>query len=440
MQFIPVSKQHLAPLPLVLWLALLLFCQLTFSPIASTAANLSTSAPFQQGKISFKKGEYGHALDLFKQARAQGLNKPSLFYNIGVCAYKLEFYSEAEEAFLLTSRFPKMAALAYYNLGVVAEKQDDTEAALSWLKKSIVTAGQKDDKIRLLAQTALSRIQIKQGLIEHWTSYAAVGYGYDDNVSMTEGDDLLLTSEEEDGFTDYFAFVRSPFLGNAVSEGPFLQASISARDYSELNEYDVGSLNLAGKYRKKIGEYRLEGGMAYNYIMWDDSTYSQSPILSLQLKRPFGEGSSWRLRYEGKYLDHLDSTYSYLNGRQHRATTELVTKFGAHKMVIGYRFEENDRRDEESSPRRHLINARLELYPLDSVFITFAASYRDSTYDLVNISDREEDRYEGSLQLGYTLSKNWEVTGRYTRTVNHSTDDLYDYKRDVTSLSLGYTF
>ncbi|MEN8258402.1 MAG: tetratricopeptide repeat protein [Thermodesulfobacteriota bacterium] len=439
MQLVTTSIQLLKHHPIFLGSALLLFCQL-INHHTVRAENISPSSSFQQGQTSFKKGDFAQALSLFKQAQAEGLNKPALFYNIGVCAYKLGLYEKAKEAFLQTATFPKMAALAYYNLAVLAEKQGDSGSAISWLKKSIATAGSKDSKILLLSKTALSRILSRQGLLDSWTSYSALESGYDDNVSMIEGDDLELNSEEEDSFADIFTFVRSPFLGNSVSEGPFLQGSLSFRDYTELNEYDVGSLRLEGKYRKKAGTFHLEGGTGYNYVLWDDASYSQSPIFNLEVKRPLGHALSVRLRYEAKYQDILNSQYDYLQGWQHQATTEFSARHGAHSLVAGYSFEENDRRAKDSSPRRHLIKARIELYPVDKFYITLAASYRDSVYDLTSSPDRSEERYEASLQLGYTLSKKWRLAGRYTHTVNISNEDLYEYRRNVTSLIVGYTF
>ncbi len=436
---IAASKQLLPWPPIFLCLVLLLSHHIA-SAEGVRAENPPASSSFQAGKKAFQSKEYDQALTLFKQAEAAGLDKPALFYNIGVCSYKLGLYEEATKSFLRAATFPKMAALAYYNLAVVAEKQADLDAALSWLQKSLNSAGPRDDKLVLLAQTALSRIRSRNDLSDHWTRYAALGIGYDDNVAMLDSDDLELISAEEDSFADLFAFMRSPLLGSSVSQGPFLQGSLALRDYTDLNNYDTGSLRLEGRYRQKAGGFQLEGAGGYSYLFWDHSGYSQSPLFSLQAKRFIGGTSFYRLRYEARYLDILNSSYDYLRGWQQRATVEYAARTERYRLILGYSLEENDRHDQESSPRRHLLSAALEFQPLASFSITLAASYRDSFYDQSGRDDRNEDRYETSLQLNYSLSKNWELSGRYLRTINISTSPLYDYTRNMTSISLGYSF
>lgn len=426
--------------PAFFCLALLIF---SFLSPSRTFCNetIPASSSFQAGQKTFADGDYEQALALFKQARRAGLAKPALFYNIGVCAYKLGLYEEASKAFHQTATFPKMAALAYYNLAVVAEKQGDLAAALSWLQKvSSVADKDKDEKLILLAQTALSRIHGKQELADKWLRYVALGFGYDDNVAMEENEDLEATSDEGDSFTDVFAFFRSPLLGEATSQGPFLQGSLSFRDYSDLQEYDVGSLRLDGRYRQNAGDFKIEAGIGYSYVLWDDSGYCQGPVFSLQSKRPLSDASSWQLRYEARYLDMLSSDYDYQQGWQHRATGEFITRADGYRLLLAYTLEENSRHDDESSPRRHLMSANLEIYPMDRLSIRLMASYRDSFYDQSGSEDRNEDRYETSLMFNYTLSAKWEVRGNYSHTVNISSSPLYDFRRNITTIALGYSF
>ncbi len=439
LHFAITSKQYIPCHPVFFGVALLLFSHLT-PAWALGAENTPASTSFQAAQKSFQAKNYQQALTLFKQARAAGLDKPALFYNIGVCSYKLGLYEEATNAFLHTATFPKMAALAYYNLAVVAEKQNDPDAAISWLEKSQTSAGEQDEKLLLLAQTALARIQSKQGLTDNWIRYVSLGFGYDDNVSMVDSADLELTSDEEDSFTDVMAFVRSPLLGDSATQGPYLLGGLSFRDYTALNEYDTGSLRMEGRYRKKNRGFQLEGAAGYSYVFWDNSGYSHGPLISLQAKHPVGDASSYRLRYEGQHLKMLNSTFDYMRGWQHRTTAEFSTKFKSSGLIIGYSLEANERRDKESSPRRHLISAAVELHLVERLTINVGASYRASTYDIAYSEDRTEDRYEASLLLNYTLSKKWDLRARASRTVNISSSSPYDYSRNLTSISLGYTF
>lgn len=432
------SKQLLIYCLIFIWLSLLLCYQLA-TPGPLQAENLSASSSFQAARKSFKSGDYEQALSLFKQAQTAGLNKPALFYNIGVCSYKLGLYEQATNAFLHTATFPKMAGLAYYNLAVVAEKQDDLDAAITWLNKAAGT-GDKDEKLILLAETALSRIKDRKRQSGERIRFASLGFGYDNNVAMLESDDLERTSDKGDSFTDVFAFVRTPLGGKEGLASSYLQGSFSWRDYTDLHDYDSGTFRLEGRHHKNAGNFQIKGGAAYSYIFWDSASYSQSPIINLQANHPIGDASSYRLHYEVKYHDILTTNYDYLRGWQQRATAEFATQNDFYHLLVGYTLEENDRHDKESSPRRHLISAALEFHPVDRVAITVAATYRYSTYDLSGNDDRSDDRYEASLLLNYALSSKWNLRGHFNRTINISSSALDDYQKNMTSITLGYTF
>lgn len=442
--FIIKGKQLLTfrPFALCVLLLLLFFSQLI--PVAVLSKeNLSASTAFKAGQQCFQTGEYEQALAFFKKAQAAGLDKPALFYNIGVCSYKLGRYENAIEAFRRTATFPKMASLAYYNLAVIAEKQEDADAAIAWLKKSLATAGQgeEDKRLSLLAQTALSRIQKKQGGARTWTRYAALGVGFEDNVSMVESDDLNLISEEGDFFRDVFGFIRSPLLyGDSATGGLFFRGDLLLHDYADLNEYDTGTLRVEGWYQGNVGGLQLEGGTGYSYMLWDHSGYSQSPSFALQAGHPLGEKFFGLLRYEAKYYDMLNADYDYLRGWRHRVTTEFSTGSDRYRFKLGYTLEENDRAEQDYAPRRHLIQAALEMHSADQINIHFSVSYRDTTYEISGDNDIDEARYEVSLFFSYGLSQNLELSGRACHTDYDSNSSLYDFSINMASISIGYSF
>lgn len=423
--------------PLLPCLALLL-CLMVPAP-ARAVQDGAASAFFAAGKKSFQAGDFADALAFFQQARAAGLDKPALFYNLGVCHYRLGHYDEANQAFLRTASLPAMAALAYYNLGVVAEKQGDRQAAITWLQKVAARAGKADGALVLLSRAALRRLQAGAEPGRDWTPYVALGLGYDDNVALVDQDELTTTSDEEDGFVDAFAFLRSPVLVPAVGQDLSLHGSLSWRDYTDLHAYDTGSLRLEGRYRLKADSLDLAGGLGYSYLSWDHAGYSQGPLFNLQTTGALSDAAAWRLRYEAKYHDIIMADYEGLQGWQHRATAEVFTTATDHRLLLGYTFEENNRQDNDLSPRRHLLTASLEMHPVDRFALTLGLSYRDSAYRHAG-PDRTEDRYEGSLLLSYALSAKWELSGHYSHTINISSSPLHDFRRTVTSLSLGYFF
>jgi hypothetical protein len=397
------------------------------------------SPPFQQGIIASKQGNYAEALTLFQQAEAAGLDKPALYYNIGVCSYKLGRYAEAEKAFRKTATFPQMAPLAYYNLGVVAEKQSDHENALYWLEKSYSSAAGNDEKLRILAANAVQTIKGKMQS-PHWDRYVSLGLGYDDNVELVADNDILQASNQEDGFLDLFVYLRRPLGRDTSTAGSYLQSNISYLKYYELDEYDTGSASLEFFHWRHLGNYQLEGGGGYEYVLLEGNSYEQSPMISLQVKRPLWASSSLRLRYRLNYLDILDDDYDYLAGWRQRAMAELSRKWGDWYGYLAYTLELNDRDDEDYSPTRHSIAAGMNVKFLKNMGAAFYVSYRDSCYDIAAAEDRDEEQLDASASLSYYLPNGWEIACKLQNTHNESNDPAYDYIRNAVTVSVARFF
>lgn len=403
------------------------------------AENRPQSSAFQDGITAFKQGNYESALDFFHQAESSGFEKPSLYYNIGVCCYKLGRYQEAEEAFRKTATFPQMAPLAYYNLGVVAEKQSDHKKALYWLQKSYDNAEADDVNLRVLAANALGQIKGKTDS-SAWASYVSLGLGYDDNVELVSDSDVLQASNMDDWFLDMYLFTRRTLAGNAKDSGSYFQTGISYLKYADVNEYDTGTADLALFYWKQAGNYQLEGGGGYYYSLIDGQSYEQSPMVSLQAKRPLWASTYFRLRYRLNYLDVLDADYDYLTGWRHRTMAELSRKWGNYYGYLAYTLELNDRDDEDYSPARHLFAAGFDMRPLDNVGVNLYVAYRSSHYDVATFDDRDEDRFDSILSLTYFLVNGWEISCKLEHTHNESNYDYYDYTRNAVTLFFARSF
>lgn len=394
---------------------------------------------FQAGVKASRAGQYEEALAMFRKARAEGLSKASLFYNIGVCAYKLGLYSQAEEAFRQTATFPKMAPLAYYNLGIVAEKQADHKQALAWLTRARKTSTAQDKKLVLLIENAINRLS-EQEPSPRWERYLSLGFGYDDNVELVGSSDILEASYEQDSFLDFFFFARRPLLDSSLAEGPYIQTMFSFLKYAEFNEYDTGSAKLELFHRRNIGLYQLEGGGGYGYVYFDGRSYEQSPMLSLQIRRPLAERFSVRFRYRVDYKDILDNRYDYLAGWRHRTMAEISGKWQKTRAYLAYTMENNDRDDEDYSPVRHTVAGGVTLRHLPNTDLKLSCSYRDSSYAIGDAPDREEERIDSNIMLIYYLKRGWEVIGQYTHSVNNSNYPTYDFTRNTVTLSVARFF
>lgn len=420
----------------ILYLTLLFIISL---PLASEAKGSTeqVATQFRSAVQLFKEGNYEQALQLFLKAKSLGMEKGSLYYNVGVCYYKLSLFDEAEQAFRKTASFPEMAPLAYYNLGIIALKQSEQEKAEYWLMQSYNKTD--DEKLRLLAKTALNRIDKKEDL-SLWERYLSMGLGYDDNVELYINSETLESSDQGDNFIDFFLFLRRPLSGSTATTGPVFQSSLSYLKYFELNEYDIGNINLGLMYRNKVQNIQLESGGEYSFTLIDGDSYEQSPGFKIQAIYPVNTSHAFRFRYRLNYLDIIDSEYDYLSGWRHRASAEISRRVSQYKAHLAYTLELNDRDDENYSPTRHTFAAGLILRHFENVDISFFISHRESCYDIEYAKDREDDRIDTSINLTYFFRDGWEVSGKYQHIDNDSNYSSYDFTRNVITFSVARFF
>ena len=161
-----------------------------FAHCAAAGAQ-SPDSDWQAGLQAFEENDFLSALAQFESARDAGQSGPAVHYNIGVCQYKLEFYSDAAITFaLLREDFPKFVALSDYNLGLIALKLGKRDEARQHFRRSYDQSAD-EETLRILSSTMLARSAPETPAVaSDW--YGNIGFraGYDDNVLLR--DDLGL--------------------------------------------------------------------------------------------------------------------------------------------------------------------------------------------------------------------------------------------------------
>lgn len=407
---------------------------------AEEVVNQSQSATllFQSGMEASKRGAYDQALEHFSAARAAGMAKPALHYNIGVCYYKLEKYQEAEEAFRKTAESPAMAALAHYNLGLIFLKKSDTDKAAYWFRRAYEDS--KNEKLRLMATNALDRLNGKNGQ-DVWAQYASLGLGYDDNVELLAQTETLQTSGQGDFFTEVFGHISGPLGRSQVGSGFHVNMNAYLLHYFDMEDYDIGSVSLGLLYKEKVNTFQLEGGGEYAYTFLDNQSFEQTPTMSLQVKYPLQAISSLlRFRYRLSYLDILDDDYEYLTGWRHQALAESSWNWSRYSALLEYVLEMNDRDNPDYSPTRHSLTGVFCFRPYEGLQVALEGGYRKSEYDINNSVNRDEERFRADVRVSFYLKKGWEINGEYQYTDNDSNFEEYNYTSNMVVLSVGRIF
>lgn len=436
------SHNHVKCPKLCAFLTLLLFC-VTAPPHALKAEEDSnhsshSSALFMAGKEAFQKGLPEQALQNFLSARASGMVKPALYYNIGVCYYRLGEYEEAEKAFRKTAEYPDMASLAYYNLGLISLQQQERDAAIQ--RFQLAKSKTKNKKIHLMADAALQRLKGKKNKIS-WVQYASLGLGYDDNVALLADTENVQGSDTDDFFAELLGHI-SGYLGDKPgAHGTQFHANVYLLQYLEMDEYDIGSFSVGLVQKKTVNSMQLEGRVEYAYTVLDNHSFEQIPTISFQVKYPLRHSkSAVRFRYRLSYLDILNDDYDYLTGLRHQVRGESFWNWSVYRVRLAYILEMNDKDDQDYSPTRHTLKGTFSIRPSTVLKLSFGGNYRNSQYDMSNLTDRHEERLRGEIKCTFYLKKNWQLNGEYQYTDNDSNYEEYNYTRNMIIFSLSRSF
>src|SRR5258708_10222243 len=141
-------------IPCLVVVVALLLCVVPGQPAG--AATQGAQA-FDQGIQAFHAGDYPAALQSFLDAQRAGLDTPGLHYNLGATYYRLDRYAEAEHEFQVLVRDPGWAALAHYNLGLIAQRMGRPQQAIEHFEQAHRTTS--DLNLRTLPATALERLR-----------------------------------------------------------------------------------------------------------------------------------------------------------------------------------------------------------------------------------------------------------------------------------------
>jgi len=412
----------------LLFIGLPLKAEVTQQPAAESA--------YQAGMQSFQHGHYEKALLSFQAALDNGLDRPALHYNLGVCHYRLEHYPEAATAFKKAATMPAMAPLAHYNLGLVAMRQRNYQQARQWFTLAGNETG--DEKLRMLTEKALAEVEIFYPTA--WLRYGSIGLGHDDNVTLSAETGAPPASGQEDGFSEFMALFTGPVAGGSRLQGWQAQANFYYLKYFDLTDFDTGLGNLGLSYRKPLAQSVLEGGGNYTYTLLDGQGYEQLPALYLSVVRHLSEDTSIKARYDLGYLDLLTEEADLLSGWRHRLLLEASHKWPRLRTTFGYILELNDRDDPDYSPTRHTLSGSADFTLTQSLILQAGFSYRTSTFELTSLPDRDEDKSTSRVRLVYNVRKAWEISGEYQYINNSSSDASYSYTRNLALISLARFF
>lgn len=402
--------------------AFLLTCLLlmTAQPLAAVEQQDPVSAAMAQ----FKRGDYAAALARFLSLD-KGRQSPQTHYNIAVCYYRLGRFAEAQASFHKAAANPRLAPLAYYNLALIAAKQDDVPEALHRVEQVLAVA--PEEKLRVLAQTLRARLQPNPSHVR-WEATVSLGSGFDDNLLLV-ADTTAAASTRASGFTEFNAYAG----GGWHRHGDWsFGGGLFANRYFSIGTYDSSTLYTRTGYATPVGSGTGEARANFSYSALAGASFSNSAELQLDWQGNGQARLQWAAGYRLARVNAHDPAYAGIDGWRH----QLVLNAGWHRaggrLAATGRVELNRRQSDANSPARQTIGLSYHRPLTARVDVTGAIEYRRSDYAVV---DRLEERFGVSMESNYRVKRRWYIGARLRHTGNRSNVDAYDYvQNDVTGL------
>ena len=411
--------------------ALRLALLLTVGVTATARAN-----PFEDGVAAFRAGDYATAQIHFETARSNHVS-PALLYNLGSVYYKLDQLELATQTFTELTQDKRWAALAHYNLALIARKQDEPGQAAGHAR--IVIASSGDAKLLGLARRLLDEVTPEEPARR---VTAGIYAGYDDNVQLGL-DPAASGSDQGDAYSELYANLQYPVPG-AVQD-LILDAGAYALTYQDLDQYNYGSVRLG--LRKGLGRSRWQPwiGFYLDYLTLDHDPFQQVLGVSLSLDQVLGKRRPVSLLLLSERIEDQDTAYDYLAGTRHRLRLEYrKPEFAGGKLGVRAELEYNDRdtltigTDTFSySPARITLQGKWSWlatrhWETGISTVLSAARYRDEEIrnDIAE-GQREDRQLELRLTLRYVLDKQRDLEAQFSHINNTSNFDEFDYTRNL---------
>jgi len=427
--------------------------------MASANAGLEQD-DFNAGLQASGNGDYSAALRYFKKARQAGMDTAVLKYNMAVSYYQLRQYENARRLFSELTDVGTFEQRAYFNLGLIANKQKDKAATIRWFQRAHRNVGSQ--QIQALAKEALKRLGGSPRKIRRsdpdWTGFVSGSSGYDTNVTLANSD-LLGVTNQNDTVMDISASAAR-WLKGGINNGVRMSFGASLQKYSKLNRNDYNWLSARVMRYDRLGNWKMRIGGSWNEIYFDGSEYQRIVGADVRGQKGLSENNQLHLRYKLSRIQATDAAFDYLDGWRHQLRAGVQLRDGKDRVRYYYQLELNDRtdfisRDSNSgvinsfasySPTRHTLRAT-GWWELNSNWqARMDARYRYGRYNDLNFLDsgaterRTDSQIRLSARIGRKFSRRWTVDGQYTYINNDSSIDRRQYDRSIVKARVTWSF
>lgn len=388
---------------------------------------LADATDWANGLSAFQNGDYQSALRHFENAKRDGQDGPAVHYNVAVCHFKLGRYDSAASNFqLIADRYPRMRGLAEYNLGLIAQRSKDSEAAVDYFLNAY-RLSPDDRTLRILASNRLRELEPELRTASKWTGALGVRAGFDDNVALRDETGLPITLSTESPVADLFASIKGPYNGKS---GLQVDGSLYVIKNFDANEFDQSEIYGGVMYAWRPAEWRLQLGLHGSAGTLGGDSFDRKAGGNFQAIRYLNKNSEFALSYVHDDVQEANSLFAGIAGSRQQLQARYRWYSAERRFTFRYRQEKNDRLDPQVSPQRKSLSVDYGYQPDTGWGYEGGFKYRTSRFDAMAVP-RDENLLTVNVALTHSVFENWLLLIDLQHSNNDSSDPVFSYDRNV---------
>ena len=336
--------------------------------------------------------------------------------------------------------YPDQRALAEFNLGMIALKQNNEERALGHFKYA--QANSSDEKIVDAATRTITGLT-GTGKGKRWGAYVQANVGYDDNISVTP-DNLALGVD--DTFWDLYASADVVLQGQRKN-GWLADVAYFRIDYTDSDSFDQDFYTLGIRKEHRFSSWDTTAHLKYGNSSFGGEDLQSFYKLRLLGSRPVSANAKLILQYRYDDFTSENTLYDYLEGWRQRAQIRYFRSTVRNSQQLYYEGELNKRGElvtstvsYEYSPTRHTLGGKYTHKFSGRWYLTGDLAYRVSDFPASSTLDRDDTRWTLAAYLDYFIDPTLQVKSNIKYIENDSTVDIYTYDKTMISMGLSKLF
>lgn len=397
-----------------------------------------------KGILSIDQQKYTDAVNYFKTALKEKPNDPSANLYLGIALNNSGKEREGEKylkkALKLDPLSPRTnleLGILYYKRGLFYEARDFFETVQNVAKGTDLSE---------MAEDYIKKIKEGKVTVKDWSLTFTGGVQYDSNVVLDPGVGPLPEGISRKSDWRGIIFIEgkfTPHLTDKITIGPTYSFYQSL--HTELDDFNVQQhlpgLLLNISLDKNI---MLKTSYTYEYTTVGNDEYLSAHSISPTVTIAEGNGFFTVLRYQYQNKDFRDSDL-FVNNSERDGFNHLagitqyfpLTRMGI--LGVGYTYDHDSTDEDYWSYNGHAgnVNARLDMgksWMLDLYGQYYRKDYK-ADYPGTSTS-REDKMITFSTNLTKTFASKFDITVGWMYVNNDSNIDIFEYERNITTLTL----